>query len=268
MTSLGASLHLYGSIDLLGDLKNGRLPLLQGDSLLTPYLDTGLKNRQTSAPITDHEIDQEMQRQYQTLPPHICQLLTYDAYKKQSEKLRPSILAAIQTQREAYKGEVSNQYSAARIAKVNYLRLFSSAICQFGWQSLANDFSGVCIELNVDHAMFSSNDDRLAMLKAVSYGTTHDYQVSAVNPIPGFFMDCEEHAPRQEWRAAFLFKAQQETLKLASKAVKHIYLSVNAKPEDIEAAQRFVAQDMRYRHAGVSLVLPDEQRWRLRISAI
>lgn len=268
MTSMDASLHLYGSNGLLSHLKNGRLPLMQGDSLWSPFLDAGLKGRQTSAPISDREIDQEMQHQYNRLPKHISALLSFDAFKMQSEKLLPSVIEAIQLKRQAAPVEVLDQYSKARISKVSYLRLFSSAMCHFGWRDLADDFTGMCIELNANHAVFSSDQDRLALVKPVAYGATHDYQVSAANPIPGFFMDCEENAPRQEWRAAFLFKEQQKTLKLANKAVRHIFLSIYSTAEEIDAVQRLVSQDIRYRHVGVSLVLPDEQRWRLRVEPL
>ncbi|MFQ3228843.1 hypothetical protein [Reinekea sp.] len=268
MTKMDASLHLYGSNGLLGHLKNGRLPLSQGDSMLNPYLETGLEGRQTHAPIPDHEIEQEMKRQYESLPSHISALLGYEDYKKQSEKLMPSIIDAIQLKRKGAQADVSDQYNKARFAKVSYLRLFNSAKCHFGWETLANNFTGMCIELKANHEVFSSNQDRLALIKPVGYGATHDFQVSAANPIPGFFMDCEENAPRQEWRAAFLFKEQQQTLKLASAAVKHIYLSANATAEDIDAVKRFVSQDIRFRHVGVSLVLPDEQRWRLRVKPL
>lgn len=268
MTKMDASLHLYGSNSLLSHLKNGRLPLSQDDSMLSPYLETGLEGRLTQAPITEHEINQEMQRQYESLPSPISALLGFEDYKKQSEKLMPSIIEAIQVKRQATQTDIVDQYSKARIAKVSYLRLFNSAMSQFGWEILAKGFTGMCIELNANHEVFNTNQDRLALVKPVVYGATHDFQVSNVNPIPGFFMDCEENAPRQEWRAAFLFKEQQETLKVASSAVKHIYLSVNATLDEIEAVKRFVSQDIRYRHVGVSLVLPDEQRWRLRVKPL
>jgi hypothetical protein len=268
MTKMDASLHLYGSIGLLGQLKNGRLPLSNGDSMLSPYLETGIEGRLTQAPITDHEINQEMQKQYASLPGHISALLGFEDYKKQSEKLMPSIIEAIQKKRQASQIDILDQYSKVRIAKVGYLRLFNSATSHFGWEALAHNFTGMCVELNANHEIFSTNQNRLALVKPVVYGGTHDYQVSNVNPIPGFFRDCEENELRQEWRAAFLFKEQQETLKLASTAVKHIYLSVNATVGDIEAVKRFVSQDIRYRHVEISLVLPDEQQWRLRVKPL
>ncbi|MBU2863833.1 hypothetical protein KO489_08285 [Reinekea forsetii] len=265
MTMATASLHLYGSSALLGHLKNARLPLLHGSNQLSPYLETGQKRVLSQAPITEHEINQELRRQFEALPGHISALLSFEDFTKQSEKLMPSIEAAIKARRQQSKPG-SNQYSTERFHKVSYLRLFNSALSHYGWQCLADQFSGICVELEANHDVFQSNDERLALLKAVQYGATHDFNVSGHNPIPGFFLDNPENALREEWRAAFLFAEPQPVIKIQARIVRRIYLSVNADETLVEDCQRLVSQDLRYRHAELSFVVPDEQQWRLRVN--
>jgi len=255
-----AVLFLYGDVSLVQALKTGILPLQDDMTPLSPYIDLDRWHGHGAQAVTTQEFQAELARDYQRLPDNIRQLLSFEAFEAQADKLADTIRARVLASRQP----ADLGYNKKRLNKISFLRLFSSALSHFGWSALAADQSGICIALNSRSPIFSPTAGQPVLLRRVSYGAEHAFAISPNNPLPGFFCDHAEHRARDEWRVAYARTATGSgELRLPKHAVSQIYTSVNTPASVKQSVQDLVAQDMRYRQVQLFEVQPDTVRWQL-----
>jgi len=253
-------LFLYGDVALVQALKSGIVPLEDDLTLLSPYMDLDRWQGRGTQVVTAQEFDTELARDYQRLPDNIRQLLSFEAFQAQADKLADTIRARVLAQRQP----ADLGYNKKRLDKIGYLRLFSSALSHFGWSTLADNQSGICVALNSRSPMFLPTAGQPVLLRRVSYGAEHAFAISPSNPLPGFFCDHAEHRARDEWRVAYArTPASSAEIRLPKNAVSQIYTSINTPAAVKQAVQELVAQDMRYRQVQLFEVQPDTLRWQL-----
>ncbi|WP_320822366.1 hypothetical protein [Reinekea sp.] len=255
-----AVLFLYGDVSLVQALKSGTLPLQDDLTLLSPYIDLDRWQGRGAQVVTVQEFDAELARDYQRLPDNIRQLLSFEAFQAQADKLAETIRARVLAKRQP----TDLGYNKSRLDKIGFLRLFSSALSHFGWSALAANQSGICVALNSRSPMFLPTAGQPVLLRRVSYGADHEFAISPNNPLPGFFCDHAEHRARDEWRVAYARTAASAAeIRLPKNAVSQIYTAMNTPPMVKQAVQDLVAQDMRYRQVQLFQVQPDTLRWQL-----
>ena len=255
-----AVLFLYGGAALVQALKSGLLPLQDELSFLSPYIDLDQWQGGGTQAVTAQEFQTELALDYQRLPDNIRQLLSFEAFQGQADKLADSIRARVLANRQP----ADLGYNKRRLDKIGFLRLFSSALSHFGWSTLADNQSGICVALNSRSPMFLPTAGQPVLLRRVSYGAEHAFAISANNPLPGFFCDHAEHRARDEWRVAYARSTTSAAeIRLPKNAVTQIYTSINTPPALKQAVQDLVAQDMRYRQVQLFEVQPDTLRWQL-----
>lgn len=263
MGDLSTTLYVYMHEEGLSQLKRGWLPLTRHFPWLTPYT-MGTPRAPVRQPISASELENQWRVEYAKLPAAIQALLSFADFKAQSDRLLPAIEKAIFAQREAPK-ETPAVYPRQSYESLSAWRLFPSALSHFAWSTLASDFSGLALALNVQSKSLLTTEKRLTLLRPVRYGPDHDVHRSAENPIPGFFNDAEENASLQEWRYVVFEKNQPPVtdVKITRDLIRSIYLGPLASRQLIEQVVALVRHDLRYRALDLWQVKVDEQRWRL-----
>jgi len=260
MNESQSTLFYYGSEQLLTQLKAGKLDISRDWSMLEPYISFERWHNGNAQIITDQELQIGFRQEYEKLPENIRNLLSFDDFFAQRDKMEAQVRAKILRSRTTS----VQGYQRSRVDNAGFLRLFSSALNHFGWQSLAANFSGLCIAINRHASGLQASAGRPSIVKPVQYGQQHALLVDAENVIPGAFQDAEEHKGRAEWRMVTpTNKIDQPTVKLQKNDVSEIYLSVHASSELIESVKQLVALDLRYRRTRLMEVFPDATKWRL-----
>lgn len=263
MGDLSTTLYFYVNEEGLSQLKRGWLPLTRHFPWLTPYT-LGAPRASLAKPISTSELENQWRIEYARLPAAVQALLSFADFKAQSDRLLPTIEKAILTQREMPKERVAG-YPLKTYESLSAWRLFPSALSHFAWSTLAADFSGLALALNVQSKALQATEKRLTLLRPVRYGPNHDSHRSTENPIPGFFNDVEEYASLQEWRYVVFEKNQPPVteVKITRDLIRSIYLGPMASSQLIEQVVALVRRDLRYRVLDLWQVKVDEQRWRL-----
>lgn len=257
----GAStLHLYGGADLLQRLKDGRIPLQTDWSFLQPYLSFDRWHGGKQQPVSEQEVLDGLKIHYEQLPSNIKGLLSFEDFLQQREKLEPQIRQQIKQQRTS----TVQGYTLDRFDKAAFLRLYTSALNNDAWRYQAEDFSGLCIALRSSAAALTARKGYPALLKPVSQGKDHDVKASAHNPLPGAFMDVETSASEGEWRLVLPRSEDVDAgIKLSKGDVTRIYVATAASEELVDAVQKLVGYDLRFRQCSVFQVIPDVAHWKL-----
>lgn len=255
------SLFYYGDENLLSQLKKGQFELLNDWSMLQPYISFAQYQQSLQHVISEAELMQGFQLEYQRLPENIRALLSFDDFLQQRDKIEPSVRQSILAQR-SNTADSPKDYPLNRLEQTVFLRLFSSATVHDAWQNMASGFAGFCLEINSKAACFSSQAGKPALLRPVRYGKPHELVASKANPVPGVFEDTAEHKAQAEWR--FVRPANQgNELKLSKGDVVNVYVSIHT-PVDVVARLRdLTALDLRFRHCSLFEIYPDASTWRL-----
>ena len=256
-------LYLYGSVELLVHLKRSCLLMCQDWSFLQPFLSLGQWHDGPIKQISEQDMIEGYQREYQKLPENVRLWLPFDAFLKQKGKLEAQIRASVMLHKSA-QPQMTAGYSQQRFDKTAYLRLFDKATCHFGWSVLASQFTGLCVGLRQQASCFQPAPGSPVLLQAVQYGIEHPYQVSAGNPLPGAFVDVVEHQAFGEWRAIVPNRSDEPVaLRLKRHDVQCIYYSVLTPEDVVQALHVLVQQDLNFRHVALYRLLPDAASWRL-----
>lgn len=254
------SLFYYGDQNLVNLLKKGSLALSNDWSMLDPYVSFDRYQQSLQQSITEAELIQGFQAEYQRLPDAIRGLLSFEDFLAQRDKIEPSVRQNILRSRTA--ADAPMKYQTSRIEQTLNLRLFSSATVPMAWQTLAEGFSGICLELGSKASGFQALAGKPVLLRPVRYGQTHDLSVSPDNPVPGVFEDIREHQANGEWRLVRPANQGGE-IKLAKGDVVNVFVSVHASSEWVAKLREFLALDLRYRNCQLFEVYPDASTWRL-----
>jgi hypothetical protein len=258
-----SKLFYYTDSTGLADLKQGSLALNSDWTLLEPYVSFMNYHQSRVAPVTEQEMLKGFEKEYKKLPDTIRGLLPFEEFLKQRDKLEPNVKAEILKSR----GEVTQGYVSERRNQTSFLRLFHTATSDYGWQTIANGFKGICFELSSRAKCFAPVKGQPSLLNPVQYGASHSLSATKIDPVPGVFHDTEENKARGEWRYICPTPSNGR-LKLAKHDIEKIYVSVNAEPEFVEAIRSLIQLDLRYRNCVLYEVYPDAVHWRLTARSI
>lgn len=268
------TLHYFGGKTLVSWLKQGVIPLSPGLPLAQPFVQPGSEAALVHQPVSVEAMEAEWQRQYETLPPAVKSLLSFEHFRAQSGELASTIQTAAR-QREYGR---TPGYDLNRLARARVARLFPSALSYLAWRDLAGGFSGLAVALVSRHAALASREGQPALLAPVQYGGGHRYQVTATNPFPGLLMDHPACADNQEWRLlmpdstvpvkAGPDRESQSVLPIQRGLITALYWSVNTPEETVAEVRQLVARDMRFRSVTLGCVVPDPGRWQLQLQPV
>lgn len=256
-------LYFYSDGQLLKSLKRGVLPVSKPIEWLTPFIQFDRWSKKQTLQVTEEEFHAELRHEYQRLPENIRLLLSFEDFESQSARFEASIRQSVLNRRQ---DNVKPSYDLTRLSATRALRLWPSAVLEYGWQYQANDYTGLCLGLSANSRLFQSTSQKPSVLSAVSYGAEHDPRVRSAMPLPGLFHDVPENEARGEWRYAVPAKSvSNDELKLPSSSVQEIYYSVKADAELIGELKKLIKLDLRYRQVTLLQVVPDELKWRLTV---
>ncbi len=257
-------LHYFSGPGIIDWLKKGYLPLAPGAPLATPFVHFAEWHQGSTAPLDQEALDEEWLRQYEALPEAVRGLLSFDHFRAQGGAIEEDIRAAARRRQ----GGSQAQFDIGWMGQGRLLRLFPSALCYYGWNHLAEGFSGVALVLNSGHANFASSRERPSKLAPVRYGEPYAFKVTSDNPFPGLLEDHVSQRDNQEWRLLMPVRTApkyqgQPVLPIARGMIEAIYWSVATEDATVEAIRTLARQDMRYKSIGLGRVVPDVHRWTL-----
>lgn len=256
-------LYLYGSDELLLQIKNSYLPVVTNFEFTQPYIDFNEWWQNTTRPVSEEDIEIEQQRQYQLLPDNIKNFLPFDVFKSQTGKISDSIKKAAQ---ERKRGDTITGYNKKSLDKVAMIRLFTTGLSHRAWSEFGEKHSGLCVVLDSSNELFKSNSGKPVQFGPVKYGSEHRMQPSKGDRFPGLMVDHPDNQPLNEWRLIFAknnieYWRDEPVVKIDPNVIKGIYWSVYTKASITESVSNLVAQDIRYRHIEIGCVQPHKSLW-------
>jgi len=266
-----SKLYLYSSNNnnqCLKAIKNGVIPVTEDFNFLSPFLNFDQWWLGETASVSETDIQQEQQRQYDALPENVRNFLPYAVFEQQQGKILESIQKSAKQKKAA---SLVSGYPHQRHEKMAMLRLLPTTVSHYAWSHWANNHSGICIALNSQSDIFQSSAKNPKQFGQVTYGGEHHPAASKQVPFPELLNDHEDYSNLSEWRLVFPKKSCKEVLgelhlPASSSAITGIYWSVNTPESIVEEIKRIKAQDMRFRQIDVGYVKPDKSQWKLMTS--
>ncbi len=193
------SLFLYSNDMGLTWLREGRLPFVDAESLMDPFISNiSVKEPDQAIPVSEEEFLSELKEQYLGLPDGLSSLMTFEYFQEQASHKRESINARIRqrSQPEAV------MVSAQQRENLTLLRLYERADSPMLWQYYADDNRGLVIELDQTHEFFTAKqyhgDPQL--FKPVKYGQERPLRLKQTHPFDPLFYRSDHFANEREWR--------------------------------------------------------------------
>lgn len=118
-------------------------------------------------PLNQEALDEEWQRQYRALPESVRGLLSFEHFKAQGGEIEDTVRASARRRQEGSQAA----FDSGWLGQARVLRLFPSALCYYGWQRLADNFSGFTLALNSRNSVFDSTRERPSKLAPFSMGS-------------------------------------------------------------------------------------------------
>lgn len=261
-----ARLHYFAAGHLIKALKQGFLPMEPGAPLAAPFAQFDRWQSDRSRPVTFEALEAEWQRQYAAMPESVKGLLSYEHFRAQGGAIEADVRAAAKRRQS---GGLPH-YDQGWLGQGRVLRLFPSALSYYGWRWLADDFSGIAVVVNGASTALKSDRERPSVLAPVVYGAEHRFKVSSRNPFPGLLEDHGSQRDNREWRLLMPAKTTprregQPVLPITRDLVKGLTWSVSTPAALVEEIRHLVKHDMRYRSVELARVIPDAQRWQLKL---
>jgi len=245
-----SSLFLYLGSEGLTFLKSGLLPFLRPGELGQPFL----SERPSYQAIQQNKLSQKdyiqhLQQQYQKLPDHLRNMVSFDYFVEQSEKKRSEIEAGIQR-------VTSAPISCPDLSQYRILRLFSEPALLSLWQGRGD--SGMALELDIGLCGWLSEEYRgerqiLAELKSVD-SWLPEQQEDWLLQQPSSYSECPG-----EWRLLRSLTAADRLIqvtgqeramyRLPYQGLKRIIAGNGWQPESLASLQAYVKRDLNLRQA-------------------
>ena len=197
-----------------------------------------------------------LKTQYQNLPKHLKDMMSFDYFEQQSEVKRPQIEQALIAQKRQSDG--LKEFSAAGLNNWRILSMFEHWQDILLWQTCAASGQGMVLEFGMTESGFKSSSynqyaQHCSAIKQVeSWLPTDDLYYLFNRPQSG-------SSNHHEWRLIRKLEAADRKIevkgatramfRLPAKAVKRVILGYRCSPEYCVQVKRYLSQDINYRHA-------------------
>ena len=179
------SLFLYLDAESsLALLRDARLAFQAVEQLQDPFLS---KQAESAAPprrqVSQQEIEAELARQYQALPPHLAELISFDYFREQAQERRAELESTVLARDQR---PTVDTLSAGQRQALALLRLFSSLTNPVLWERFGDQHRGLAVELDPQNEALRAPfyESKPQMLQAVNYADERPAQAAGRPPIP------------------------------------------------------------------------------------
>jgi len=268
------SLFLYLDTDSgLALLRDARLAFQTVEQLQDPFL----SNRAVSAApsrrqVSQQEIEAELARQYQALPPHLAELVSFDYFREQAQGRRAELESAVLARDQR---PMADTLSAGQQQALALLRLFSSLTNPVLWERFGGQHRGVAIELDPQNEAMRAPlyESKPQMLQAVNYADERPAQatgrfVSLFQRPRGFMAEGEWRLvrPRSVADKEVERQGQQWCLyKTTPRLLRRLVFGCQVADEQRQRILTLIEHDQRYRHLKVQACEIDPYRYELHL---
>jgi hypothetical protein len=271
------SLYCYLASEGLIFLKRGYLPFISPEQSSEPWLQLdSIYQTATQPSIAAEDFRQHLQQQYQNLPQHLRDMVSFDYFVQQSQGKRDQIEQSMVAQKQQ---QEVKPFHPERVQEWRLLSLFEAWDQIPQWHNIGAG-QGLVLEFDIGQSGFSSsayNDQaqHLCEIKAVSHWQPlDDLYYLFHRPLP---ME-EGDAEGLEWRLIRSIAAADRKIavqgteramyRLPAKAVKRVILGYRCSRENCLQVKEYLSQDIHYRHVECVQAQLDPRTMRLQQVAI
>lgn len=254
------SLFLYCRDMGLTWLREGRLPFVDADMLLDPFVANGpVKEPSGVVAVSEEEYRAELKSQYEALPEALSSLMTFEYFVEQAAQKRASIEAQIR-QRSA--PDVIS-LSAKQRKSLTLLSLYERGDNPVLWQYHGDNHQGVVIELDQTHVFFTSKQyrDDPQLFTPVKYVQERPLKLKEVHPFSPLFMRGEQYRSEREWRIIRPVSVADKSIeyngykiylhRMPAAIIKSVTFGAMINSELKQRILSLMKSDLRYRHIPV-----------------
>ncbi|NRA23018.1 MAG: hypothetical protein HRU08_00775 [Oleispira sp.] len=266
------SLYCYLASEGLIFLKRGYLPFISPQQLSEPWLQSDSIYRMvTQSRIAADDFRQHLQQQYQKLPQHLRDMVSFDYFVQQSQEKREQIERSMVVQNTH---KQVKPFNPERVRDWRLLSLYE------GWDqiSLWHDSGagrGLVLEFDITQSGFQAAEykgqaQHFSVIKAVSHWQPlDDLYYLFHRPLSRGESPIEERA----WRLArSVIAADRKVMvqgieramyRLPAKAIKRVVLGYLCSREYCLQVKEYLSQDLHYRHVKCMQAQLDPKTMRL-----
>lgn len=254
------SLFLYCSDAGLTWLREGRLPFVDADALMDPFIaNTLVKESEGAAPVSEEEYRAELKSQYQALPESLSSLMTFEYFVEQAAHKRDSIETQIRKRSVPDAAALSDKQRKT----LTLLSLYERADNPMLWQYHGDSHRGLVIELDQTHEFFTAKQFRgdPQLFMPVKYAQERPLKLKDTHPFAPLFTRSEQYQNEREWRVLRPVSVADKSLenngqkvylhRMPSTVIKSVTLGAMISDGLKQALLNLLQSDLRYRHIPV-----------------
>lgn len=252
------TLYCFLATEGLIFLKRGYIPFYAPEKLPEPWLKQGCAFQAVEpARVSEQEFQHYLKDQYENLPAHLKEMVSFEYFQQQSQAKREEIEQLLVNQQRDDAKHVSFSLESVRGWRI--LSLFERWQDMHLWQMYAAQGKGLVLELDLASTRFQQDAynqqaQHLADVKSVDSWLPTDNLYYLYNRPSNMVMP---QIP--EWRLLRQVDAADRTVsiqgeelamyRLPAKAIKRVILGYCCEPEYCREVKHYLAQDINYRHA-------------------
>ncbi|UZE95691.1 hypothetical protein [Alkalimarinus alittae] len=254
------SLFLYCKGSGLTWLREGRLPFVDADTLIDPFVaNAPMKQPDGVAAVSEEEYRAELKSQYQALPDALSSLMTFEYFIEQAAQKRASIEAQIR--QRSIPDAIS--LSAKQRKSLTVLGLYERGDNTMLWQYHADNHRGMVMELDQTHEFFTHKQYRgdPQLFIPVKYTQERPLKLKETHPFSPLFTRGEHYQSEREWRIirpvsvadkSMDFEGQKVYLhRMPTAIIKSVTLGALMSGVLKKSILNLMKSDLRYRHIPV-----------------
>lgn len=258
-------------------LKRGYLPFYSPEKMPEPWLKESCVYKAAEVvTLSDQEFQDYLKGQYENLPLHLKDIVSFEYFQQQSQTKREEIEQSLVSQQGGR--ESSAPFSAEHVRDWRILSLFEHWQDMYLWQTLAAKGKGLVLEVELaassfKEASYNQQAQHLSKVRQVGSWLPEDNLYYLFNR-PANNVD----SLSTEWRLIRQFDAADRKVsiqgeeiamyRLPVKAIKRVILGYGCEPEYCREVKHYLSQDINYRHTECVQAQLDPKTLSLGFSAI
>lgn len=254
------SLFLYCRDIGLTLLREGRLPFVDADTLMDPFvINASVKEPDGVAAVSEEEYRAELKTQYQALPEALSSLVTFEYFIEQAAQKRESIETQIRQR------SIPNAISLSEKQRqsLTLLSLYERGDNPMLWQYHSDNHRGMVIELDQTHEFFTHKQYRgdPQLFTPVKYAQERPLKLKETHPFSPLFTRGEQYQTEREWRIIRPVSVADKSIenngqkiylhRMPTAIVKSVTLGAMISSELKQSIQNLMKSDLRYRNLPV-----------------
>lgn len=266
-------IYLYLPPTELDSLRHAHLHLVGVNQFLDPYQQNARTIERKLIRISDEAFEQELKRQFQALPAHIQNALSWDSFRQKVHPKRPQIEAQMQKRLAAQARILPDPQTYVSLA---FARFFARGNNPLLWEYFADQHRGMVLEFDAAHPEFCPGKQ---ILRPVVYVKARPHVGHAMKPFPALFHRPPEYALQEELcmlRPIDEAKAEQAREEgthylypFAPESLISVTLGANASTETRQWVTDIMRYDIRYKsHCALREVLLDPDEFELHVNPV